>query len=325
MADLKISKLNKVFKNGVKAVEDLSLEVKDSEFIVIVGPSGCGKSTTLRMIAGLEEVTSGSITLGGCIINNVDVRERDIAMVFQNYALYDNMTVYGNIAFPLKIRKEPADIIDSKVREIARILKIEELLDRRPSALSGGEKQRTAMGRALVRQPKLFLMDEPLSNLDARLRVELRKEIRRIQQSLGTTTIYVTHDQSEAMTMADRVVVMNKGRACQIDTPENIYDHPADPFVAGFFGTPAMNIWEEDNVTFGIRPEDIIIADKGTSAVIREQYFSGDRHIFQVAAEGREFTLCSPRRFDTGSEINIILPEEKIHRWEKDDRKKVNS
>ena len=266
MAELSIKGLRKEYGKKV-AVDDFSLHIQDGELVVIVGPSGCGKSTTLRMIAGLETVTSGSIVLEGREINDIDTKDRDIAMVFQNYALYSNMTAFENIAFPLKIRKESKDEIYKKVMQIAGILKIESLLGRKPNTLSGGEKQRVAMGRALVRKPKLFLMDEPLSNLDARLKVQLREEIRSIQRHLGTTTIYVTHDQTEAMSIADRVVVMNQGKIMQADVPEKIYNEPADPFVAGFFGTYGMNIWEEEDRIFGVRPEDIFIVNEDTPLV----------------------------------------------------------
>ena len=261
MAELKILNLKKEYEKGKTAVDDFTLTIRDGELAVIVGPSGCGKSTTLRMIAGLVPATSGRIILDGRDISEVSTRDRDIAMVFQNYALYENMTVFGNIAFPLKIRKEEKEKIIEKVTGISKILKIGDLLDRRPKTLSGGEKQRVAMGRALVRSPKLFLMDEPLSNLDARLKTELREEIKRIQRELRTTTIYVTHDQEEAMSIADTIIVMDGGRIRQTGTPTEIYENPVDPLVAGFFGQPAMNIWREPGRILGIRPEDVIISD----------------------------------------------------------------
>ncbi len=244
MAEIVLQDVAKVYPGGVRAVSDLNLNVGDGEFIVLVGPSGCGKTTALRMVAGLESITEGTIAIGGRIVNAVPPKERDIAMVFQNYALYPHMSVYDNMAFGLKLRKIPKDEIDRRVREAAGILGLEELLDRKPKALSGGQRQRVAMGRAIVREPKAFLMDEPLSNLDAKLRVQMRSEIARIQSELGVTTLYVTHDQVEAMTMGDRVAVIRKGVLQQVDTPQFLYDHPHNLFVAGFIGSPAMNMVE---------------------------------------------------------------------------------
>ncbi|HVJ47889.1 sn-glycerol-3-phosphate ABC transporter ATP-binding protein UgpC [Desulfitobacterium sp.] len=235
------------FKNVVKkydqnvVVHDFNLEIKDKEFLVFVGPSGCGKTTTLRMIAGLEEISSGEIYIGDKLVNDVPPRDRDIAMVFQSYALYPHMSVYQNMAFGLELRKIPKAEIDKRVKEAAKILDIEHLLDRKPKALSGGQRQRVALGRAIVREPKVFLMDEPLSNLDAKLRVQMRAEISKLSHRLQTTIVYVTHDQTEAMTMGDRIVVMKDGRIQQVDTPMNLYNHPKNVFVAGFIGSPAMN------------------------------------------------------------------------------------
>ncbi|MCF0146283.1 MAG: sn-glycerol-3-phosphate ABC transporter ATP-binding protein UgpC, partial [Eubacterium sp.] len=223
---------------------DFNLEIEDKEFIIFVGPSGCGKSTTLRMIAGLESISEGEFKIDGVLMNNIEPRDRDIAMVFQNYALYPHMTVYDNMAFSLKLRKVPRDEIDKKVREAARILDLEKLLDRKPNALSGGQRQRVAMGRAIVRQPKVFLMDEPLSNLDAKLRVQMRLEISKIHQRLGATIIYVTHDQTEAMTLGTRIVVMKDGIVQQVDSPTNLYNKPCNLFVAGFIGSPQMNFFD---------------------------------------------------------------------------------
>ena len=228
---------------GVVAVQQFSLEIADKEFIVLVGPSGCGKSTTLRMIAGLEDITSGELWIGDKLMNDVEPKDRDIAMVFQNYALYPHMTVYENMAFSLKLKKVPKDEIDKKVRQAAEILDITQYLDRKPKALSGGQRQRVALGRAIVREPKVFLFDEPLSNLDAKLRVAMRTEITKLHQRLQTTFIYVTHDQTEAMTMASRIVVMKDGFVQQVDTPQNLYDYPANLFVAGFIGSPQMNFF----------------------------------------------------------------------------------
>jgi multiple sugar transport system ATP-binding protein len=245
MAEIVLDHVSKVYgQDGPSAVSDLTLSVDDGEFIVLVGPSGCGKTTALRMVAGLESVTNGTIAIGDRVVNTVPPKERDIAMVFQNYALYPHMTVYDNMAFGLKLRKLPKEEIDRRVREAAKILGLEEFLERKPKALSGGQRQRVAMGRAIVREPKAFLMDEPLSNLDAKLRVQMRSEIARIQHDLSTTTLYVTHDQVEAMTMGDRVAVLRKGVLQQVDSPQYLYDHPNNLFVAGFIGSPAMNMVE---------------------------------------------------------------------------------
>lgn len=241
MASVQLIKVNKVYDGGVHAVHDFSIDIKDKEFIVFVGPSGCGKSTTLRMIAGLEEISYGDFLIDGKIMNSAAPKDRDIAMVFQSYALYPQMTVYNNMAYALKLRKVPKDEIDKRVREAARILKLTPYLDRKPRALSGGQRQRVALGRSIVRRPKVFLMDEPLSNLDAKLRVAMRSEIVRIHEEVGATTIYVTHDQIEAMTMASRIVVMKDGFIQQIGEPNEVYQNPANMFVAGFIGTPAMN------------------------------------------------------------------------------------
>ena len=241
MASLSLSHINKTYPNGFQAVKDFNLEIEDKEFIIFVGPSGCGKSTTLRMIAGLEEISGGTLKIGDKVMNDVEPKDRDIAMVFQNYALYPHMTVYDNMAFGLKLRKVPKDQIDKSVREAARILDLDKLLDRKPKALSGGQRQRVAMGRAIVRNPKVFLMDEPLSNLDAKLRVQMRIEISKIHQRLGATIIYVTHDQTEAMTLGTRIVVMKDGVVQQVDTPQHLYEQPGNLFVAGFMGSPQMN------------------------------------------------------------------------------------
>ena len=293
MASLSLKDVNKVYPNGVHAVIDFNMEIADQEFIIFVGPSGCGKSTTLRMIAGLEDISSGELYIDGKLMNDVEPKDRDIAMVFQNYALYPHLTVYDNMAFGLKLRKVPRKEIDRAVREAAKILDLSELLNRKPKALSGGQKQRVAMGRAIVRKPKVFLMDEPLSNLDAKLRVQMRTEIAKLHQRLGTTIIYVTHDQTEAMTLGTRIVVMKDGVVQQIDSPQNLYEKPCNLFVAGFMGSPQMNFldatvrvlgsrayleiegqsiplseekskplidggWDGRDVILGIRPEDIL-------------------------------------------------------------------
>ncbi|CCU86083.1 MULTISPECIES: sn-glycerol-3-phosphate ABC transporter ATP-binding protein UgpC [Mesotoga] len=303
MAEVILEKVGKTYPNGVKAVLDANLEVKDKEFLVLLGPSGCGKTTTLRMIAGLEEITEGTIKIGGKVVNDVEPKDRDIAMVFQNYALYPHMSVYENMAFGLKLRKTPKPEIEERVKEAARILGIEQLLDRKPKQLSGGQRQRVAVGRAIVRKPKVFLFDEPLSNLDAKLRVQMRAELKRLHQNLQATIIYVTHDQVEAMTMADKIVIMKDGIIQQIGDPYSVYFEPRNKFVAGFIGTPAMNfisaklvsengsVWvvKEDmkllvpddkvdkvkglvgkDITFGIRPEDIY--DKMYAVAPKDEY-----------------------------------------------------
>jgi len=241
MANLNLKHIYKTYAGGVTAVSDFCLDIEDKEFIVLVGPSGCGKSTTLRMIAGLEEISAGELYIGDKLVNDIAPAERDIAMVFQNYALYPHMTVFENMAFALKLRKIPKDEIKQRVTEAAKILDIEHLLDRKPAALSGGQRQRVALGRAIVREPKVFLMDEPLSNLDAKLRVQMRTEISKLHHKLQTTFIYVTHDQTEALTMGTRIVVMKNGFVQQIDTPINLYNNPCNMFVAGFIGSPQMN------------------------------------------------------------------------------------
>ncbi len=254
MASLSLKGIYKKYPGGVIAVSDFNLEIKDQEFIILVGPSGCGKSTTLRMIAGLEEISSGELYIGDRLVNDVAPKDRDIAMVFQNYALYPHMTVFENMAFGLKLRKTPRDEIKRRVEEAARILDIAHLLDRKPKALSGGQRQRVALGRAIVREPKVFLLDEPLSNLDAKLRAQMRTEISKLHQKLGTTFIYVTHDQTEAMTMGDRIVVMKDGLIQQVDTPNTLYTKPGNMFVAGFIGSPQMNFIDavllKENDTF---------------------------------------------------------------------------
>jgi multiple sugar transport system ATP-binding protein len=244
VAEVEFSDVAKIYPDGTRAVSDLNLRTQDGEFMVLVGPSGCGKTTALRMVAGLEDISEGEIKIGDRVVNQIPSRDRDIAMVFQSYALYPHLSVYENIAFSLRLRKEKKAEIDRRVREAGRILDLEPLLDRKPRALSGGQRQRVAMGRAIVRDPAAFLMDEPLSNLDAKLRVQMRAEISKLQRDLGTTTIYVTHDQVEAMTMGDRVAVMRRGELQQVAPPQELYDRPANLFVGGFIGSPAMNLLE---------------------------------------------------------------------------------
>lgn len=256
MASLSLEHLGKKYPNGYEGVKDFNLEITDKEFIIFVGPSGCGKSTTLRMIAGLEEITSGTLKIDGKVMNDVEPKDRDIAMVFQNYALYPHMTVRENMGFALKLRKMSKDQIEAAVNEAARILDLDQLLDRKPSALSGGQRQRVAMGRAIVRNPKVFLMDEPLSNLDAKLRVQMRAEISKLHDRLGATIIYVTHDQTEAMTLGTRIVVMKDGVMQQVDTPTNLYNAPCNLFVAGFIGSPQMNFI------------DVAVAERGSDTIL---------------------------------------------------------
>lgn len=269
---ISLQKINKIYSNHVQAVYDFSLDIKEREFIVFVGPSGCGKSTTLRMIAGLEDITAGDLYINGVYANDLEPKDRDLAMVFQSYALYPHMTVYANLAFGLQMRHVPKDEIDERVHNAAKILEIEEYLDRKPRALSGGQCQRVALGRAIVRNTRIFLMDEPLSNLDAKLRVQMRSELVKLHNELGATTVYVTHDQTEAMTMASRIVVMKKGFVQQIGTPKEIYNHPANTFVATFIGSPAMNIIraEYDNGTIRF---DNDYAIKMTNAKIKHDEF----------------------------------------------------
>lgn len=321
MAELKITNLCKTYEDAFEAVRNFNLEARDGEFIVIVGPSGCGKSTMLRMIAGLEQPSAGSILLDGMAVNHLPPQKRDMAMIFQNYALYENMTAFDNIAFPLKVRGLKKAEIASKVTAAAEMLKITELLNRKPGALSGGEKQRVAMGRAIVREPKLFLMDEPLSNLDAKMRFALRREIRQLQRRTGVTTIYVTHDQGEAMALADRVIVMDHGNIRQIGTPREIYNNPADPFVAAFFGSLPMNLWEEDHMICGIRPEDISLsksfAHGWEKALLLTGYFNGVQWIGEVQCEAGRFTVCADCEMEQQQTVYMRFAEDKIHRWQK--------
>ncbi len=267
MASVQLKNVCKKYPNGYEAVKDFNLDIQDKEFIIFVGPSGCGKSTTLRMVAGLEDISSGELIIDGKVMNDVEPKDRDIAMVFQSYALYPHMSVYDNMAFSLKLKKVSKEEIDKKVRDAARILDLEKLLDRKPRALSGGQRQRVAMGRAIVRSPKVFLMDEPLSNLDAKLRGQMRVEISKLHQRLGSTIIYVTHDQTEAMTLGTRIVVMKDGIVQQIDTPQNLYDHPCNKFVAGFIGSPQMNMIAADAVE---ENGEVVLKFAGQNVVLNE-------------------------------------------------------
>ena len=329
MAKVQLVKITKVYENSFVAVKEADITAEDKEFVVLVGPSGCGKTTTLRMIAGLEDVTSGDIYIGDKIVNDVLPKDRDIAMVFQNYALYPHMTVYQNMEFALKLRKTPKDEIDGRVKTAAGLLGIEELLDRKPKQLSGGQRQRVALGRAIVRQPKVFLFDEPLSNLDAKLRVQMRAEISKLHKKLETTIIYVTHDQTEAMTMGDKIVVMKDGLIQQIDSPINVYNHPTNKFVAGFIGSPAINFfdgkiskkgshlhfdfgtfsvkipdtyddsikdYEDKEILMGVRPEDVYHKKYSSNAEIPAEMKA---EVEVVEPLGSEFVV----NFETGGTV----------------------
>ncbi len=337
MATLSLRHVSKVYDKTVKAVQDFNLEIADQEFIVLVGPSGCGKSTTLRMVAGLEEISGGEIYIGDRLVNKVPPKDRDIAMVFQNYALYPHMTVYENMAYGLKLRRYPKRVIDEKVREAAEILDITELLARKPKALSGGQRQRVAIGRAIVREPSVFLMDEPLSNLDAKLRSQMRTEIIKLRKRIQTTFIYVTHDQTEAMTLGDRIVIMKDGFVQQVGAPWEVFHHPANLFVAGFIGMPQMNfleaslerdgdeysvlvsdqrialpldkqvrLLERDTqpqlITLGVRPEHIMLsrAGEGLHGVHEITEMMGDMLYLHAAVQGRDVTIV--RKLEIGQE-----------------------
>jgi multiple sugar transport system ATP-binding protein len=307
MAEVSLRKIVKAYEGDVQAVKGIDLDIADHEFCVLVGPSGCGKSTTLRMIAGLEEVTAGEISIGGTIVNDIPPRDRDIAMVFQNYALYPHMSVYDNMAFGLLLRKFPKAEIDRRVKEAARILDITVLLDRKPKALSGGQRQRVAMGRAIVRNPQVFLFDEPLSNLDAKLRVQMRTEIKKVHQTVKTTTVYVTHDQVEAMTLADRVVVMNHGIIEQVGPPQELYHNPATRFVAGFIGSPAMNFIPA-RLENGAAALNLVLADGSVLPVPEERTARYKSHAGRAMLLGiRPEHLTEPREGrNTYAEFGII-------------------
>jgi multiple sugar transport system ATP-binding protein len=324
MAEIELAKLTKVYPDGTKAVSELDLEVGDREFVVLVGPSGCGKTTALRMVAGLEDVSEGTITIGDRVVNDLPPKDRDVAMVFQNYALYPHMSSYDNMAFGLKMRGIARAEIERRVRRAAGVLGIDEVLQKKPRTLSGGQRQRVAMGRSIVREPQAYLMDEPLSNLDAKLRVQMRAEISRIQRDLGVTTIYVTHDQTEAMTMGDRVAVMNKGLLQQVDRPQQLYDTPANLFVAGFIGSPAMNLMEAEladaegglSVRFGensLRLDaEALSARPGLRRYVGRRLVLGirpedleDASLVKGDTAGRTFSGTVDIREDMGSEVYL--------------------
>ena len=340
MAGLSLRGIYKKYAGNVVAVSDFNLEIEDKEFIILVGPSGCGKSTTLRMIAGLEEISEGELYIDGKLMNDVSPKDRDIAMVFQNYALYPHMTVYDNMAFGLKLRKVPKAEIKQRVEEAARILDISHLLDRKPKALSGGQSQRVALGRAIVREPKVFLLDEPLSNLDAKLRAQMRTEISKLHQRLGTTFIYVTHDQTEAMTLGDRIVIMKDGFIQQIGTPQDVFNHPHNIFVAGFIGTPQMNFFDAklskeggkyvvsvggikvelsqekqaalsardvspQDVTLGVRPEHIQLSNNGIAAKVDVSEMMGSAvHLHSTMADGKDVVIVVQTMDMNGHELS---------------------
>ena len=348
---------------GVVAVQQFSLDIKDKEFIVLVGPSGCGKSTTLRMVAGLEEISGGELIIDGKVMNDVAPKDRDIAMVFQNYALYPHMTVYDNMAFSLKLRHTPKDEIDRKVREAAEILDITQYLERKPKALSGGQRQRVAIGRAIVRAPKVMLMDEPLSNLDAKLRNEMRAEIIKLRQRINTTFMYVTHDQTEAMTLGDRIVIMKDGYIQQIGTPQDVFNHPSNLFVAGFIGMPVMNFFDaelkregnkffvevggirvelsEDKeerlvkndvqsqpITLGVRPEHTDVADQGITARVDVSEMMGSSVHLHVNADGRDVIIIVPTiemkgNYNIGDTVHFTFDGKVAHVFSKETDKNL--
>jgi multiple sugar transport system ATP-binding protein len=348
MATVQLKNITKVYDGGVKAVDSVNIDIEDRQFVVLVGPSGCGKSTTLRMVAGLEDITSGELYIDGKLVNDVPPKDRDIAMVFQNYALYPHMTVYDNMAFGLKIRKFPKEEIDQRVREAAKMLEIEELLDRKPKALSGGQRQRVAVGRAIVRQPKVFLFDEPLSNLDAKLRVQMRAEISSLHNRLKATMIYVTHDQVEALTMADVIVVMKFGVIMQIGGPLELYNEPANKFVAGFIGSPPMNFLETvveadgsdiyvnegtfrlkvnaaqkklltpyvgKSVTFGIRPEDVVFSNTANDGetidgtVSVVEPLGSETHVYIATSKSQVIGKIDPTLVPTPDTKISLIPD----------------
>jgi multiple sugar transport system ATP-binding protein len=300
MAEVVFNEVDKVYPGDVHAVKDLNLEAHDGEFLVLVGPSGCGKTTALRMVAGLEEISDGTVTIGGRVVNDLTPKERDIAMVFQNYALYPHLSVAENIAFGLRLRKTPKSTMDERVQWAAKMLDLTPYLNRRPKELSGGQRQRVAMGRAIVRNPQVFLMDEPLSNLDAKLRVQMRADIAKLQHDLATTTIYVTHDQVEAMTMGDRVAVMSLGELQQVDAPQRLYDHPENLFVAGFIGTPPMNLVEADvlsengNVELLIAGQRVELSDEVLRRYPAVRAYAGRSIVFGVRSDDLHLSSSRP-------------------------------
>ncbi|MBP1851394.1 sn-glycerol-3-phosphate import ATP-binding protein UgpC [Rhizobium halophytocola] len=353
MASIDISEVSKIYDGGVHAVKGVDIDIADGEFIVLVGPSGCGKSTLLRMVAGLEPISQGTVRIGDRVVNTVEPADRDIAMVFQNYALYPHMSVYDNLAYGLKNRKTPKVEIDAQVREAARMLEIEPYLDRKPRALSGGQRQRVAMGRAIVRKPAVFLFDEPLSNLDAKLRVTMRGEIRKLQRRLGTTAIYVTHDQLEAMTLADRLVVLNGGRIEQIGTPLEVYNRPASTFVASFIGSPAMNLVRAGcdgeavmlgdarlpvpagmipagEVVVGIRAEDLhgpTAGDHDLCFTLKVDYVEelGAQRLIHGLVDGQPVSAALSSVAPLSGEMRFAVAPEKLHFFDAADGRRIDT
>jgi multiple sugar transport system ATP-binding protein len=362
MATVTFDHMVKRYPGDVLAVNDLNLEINDGEFLVLVGPSGCGKTTALRCVAGLEEISDGRLLIGDRVVNDVPAKDRNIAMVFQSYALYPHMSVYDNLAFGLKLRKTPKDEIKRRVADAGKILGLDQLLDRKPKALSGGQRQRVALGRAIVREPSVFLMDEPLSNLDAKLRVETRANIARLHQRLGTTTVYVTHDQVEAMTMGDRIAVMRDGILQQVGTPQDLYDHPTNVFVAGFIGSPAMNFAtasindggltmgsqklgmsghlselihgraQGSNVLLGFRPEHLDLVQQGDAALripakVDVVEYLGNEELLHAQIEGAEIVALVPsdRQVAAGAQVEFTVPADKLHLFDPETEKTLTN
>ena len=363
MASVKLTNVKKVYDKKVVAVHDFNLDIKDKEFVVFVGPSGCGKSTTLRMIAGLEEISEGTVEIDGVVVNDLQPKDRDIAMVFQNYALYPHLTVFENMAFSLRLKKVPNDEVFRRVTEAAKVLGITEYLTRKPRALSGGQRQRVAIGRAMVRDSKVFLMDEPLSNLDAKLRNQMRAEIILLRKKIDTTFIYVTHDQTEAMTLGDRIVIMKDGFIQQIGTPQEVFDHPANLFVAGFIGTPQMNLFDarlikqngkyavtldgitvelaedkqarlaakdvaEQDVVLGVRPDHIMLCADGVKGKVDVSELMGSSVHLHISTNGHDVVVIVPTNgnaahFPMGSEVNMIFGGNVAHVFSKETEKNL--
>ena len=360
MASITLNHIDKTYDDGFHAIKDVNLEIEDGEFVILVGPSGSGKSTLLRMIVGLEDITDGEMLIDGRRVNEAAPKDRNLAMVFQNYALYPHLTVYENIAFPLRLIKEhkpSEEEIDRKVRDAARVLELEDHLERKPGNLSGGQRQRVAMGRAIVRDPQVFLMDEPLSNLDAKLRVQTRAQIANLTRRLGTTTVYVTHDQTEAMTMGDRVAVLKEGRLQQVDTPRNLYERPMNVFVAGFIGSPAMNIfrmpathegvhWGETvipvpredladagtAVDLGVRPENLVVSDDAAGLPVEVdtvEELGADAYVYGHATIGGEERLITLRTVgytapEKGSVVHVVPDPERVHLFHAETGERLN-
>jgi sn-glycerol 3-phosphate transport system ATP-binding protein len=343
MAKITLNNVRKTYAGTVETIKGVSLDIADGELLVLVGPSGCGKSTLLRMIAGLESITSGEISIGDRVVNTLEPSERDIAMVFQNYALYPHMTVRQNLAYGLKNRNTPADVIADRIKKAATTLEIEQYLERKPRQLSGGQRQRVAMGRAIVREPSAFLFDEPLSNLDAKLRVQMRVEIKRLQRALATTSVYVTHDQMEAMTLADRLVVLNGGHIEQVGTPIELYEKPATTFVATFIGSPSMNLLDRarggfdlsgipEAATIGIRPEDlkVVTEGQGVGSALRADVTVGavelvgaESYVYAKLSSGQDiaFRVSGRSQIETGAKMTIAAAASDIHLFGADGRR----